>query len=61
MLSNIYRQHIERISYLKEKQGYFNELLLNISIRFILEKKKKELNSLANHLTNIVLDRLNEE
>ncbi|CAF1442908.1 unnamed protein product [Adineta steineri] len=45
MLSNIYRQHTERITFLKQKQ----------------EKKKKELLSSVDHLTYVVLDGLNDE
>ncbi|CAF1407623.1 unnamed protein product [Adineta steineri] len=45
MLSNIYRQHTERITFLKQKQ----------------DKKKKELLSSVDHLTYVVLDGLNDE
>jgi len=45
MLSNIYRQHTERVAVLKQKQ----------------EKKKKDLLTSADQLTRLVLDRLNDD
>ena len=61
MLSNIYRQHTERSSFLKQKQG---ESFLN-NIVFLhdefVEKRKKELLFSVDQLTRLVLDRLNDE
>jgi hypothetical protein len=63
MLSNIYREHIERVSYLKQKQGYLNNFLSKFrnSFDWLIEKKKKELLSSVDQLTHAILDRLNDE
>jgi len=43
MLSNIYRQHTERISTLKQKQGFNSLISFEInSISFDLFRKKKK-------------------
>jgi len=62
MLSTIYRQHTERVTVLKQKQGSF--YLRNYLILFLIssiEKKKKELLTSAEQLTRLVLDGLNDE
>jgi hypothetical protein len=62
MLSTIYRQHTERVTVLKQKQGSF--YLRNYLIVFLIsskEKKKKELLTSAEQLTRLVLDGLNDE
>jgi len=62
MLSTIYRQHTERVTVLKQKQGslYLRNYLILFLISSI-EKKKKELLTSAEQLTRLVLDGLNDE
>jgi hypothetical protein len=60
MLSSIYRQHVERATVSKQKQGTIDFILFLI-ICFFLEKKKKELLTSAEQLTRLVLDGLNNE
>ncbi len=62
MLSTIYRQHAERVTVLKQKQGSF--YLRNYLILFLIssiEKKKKEFLTSSEQLTRLVLDGFNDE
>jgi hypothetical protein len=61
MLSSIYRQHVERATVSKQKQGTIDFILFLIICFFFLEKKKKELLTSAEQLTRLVLDGLNNE
>jgi hypothetical protein len=62
MLSNIYRQHTERVTVLKQKQGSFHFLnYFILLIIYLIEKKKKELLTSSEQLTRLVLDGLNNE
>lgn len=64
MLSNIYRQHTERVSLLKQKQGSplsKRIFCLHSSSIFDLEKKKKDLLISADQFTRVVLNGLNDE
>ena len=62
MLSTIYRQHTERVTVLKQKQGSFHSINdLMVSALSSTEKKKKELLASADQLTRIVVDELNNE